>query len=504
MQAPNPEPADMIFAASLVGNPDLGSIRYAVVGANLEDSMKNKVIVIGGGLAGSLICNELVKKADVTLLEVGSKNSIHYPQIDFDKKNLAHVNTFCFGGGGTTNLWHNGLIPIKRDDVIGHEFSQVLAEAQPFMDEAASALFFNEEPFTRVYENLVSEATAIADIIGLSTDGVDCLVYPKKFKKLTVDPRVNDFYSVNKISFAFEGRRIKTVNYTIASKEYSVDADVVIVAAGAMGSPKILNEIIKSSGNRFDRLGTGFIDHPLGFVGKVRFKKETAGLIRQLSLLDKGDYVSRSAIRLRSVCGEYTCCVFFRPALTMDNRLSVFKYKSLLGASTGLDRYRNAFSWKILHPDVIAEVFSHLFGVNIPSHTYSILLIAEQKRGSNRVYYDGDNLKVNWSISAEELDIYRSLLKKLNGMLLKVAEEVNIETNITEDWLWSCAHHSCTTTLGNSADDLVDKDLKLKFCDNVFVCDGSVIQEQSYANTGLTIGQLALRLARRVLDVSDR
>jgi choline dehydrogenase-like flavoprotein len=41
----------------------------------------------------------------------------------------------------------------------------------------------------------------------------------------------------------------------------------------------------------------------------------------------------------------------------------------------------------------------------------------------------------------------------------------------------------------------------LKCCDNVYVCDGSVIQEHSYANTGLTIGQLALRLAERVLNV---
>jgi hypothetical protein len=466
--------------------------------------MKKNIVVIGGGLAGSLICNELVNHADVTLLEVGGKNSIQYPQIGFDKKKLAHVDTFCFGGGGTTNLWHNGLIPIIRGDVVGREFSQVLAEAEPFMDEAASALFFNKESFSLAYNKLVAEMTDMAEKIGLSSDGVDCLIYPKKFNKLTVDPRVNDFYSVEKISFVSEGRRIKTVNYAIDSKEYSVDADVVIVSAGAMGSPKILREVIKSSGNRFNSLGTGFIDHPLGFVGKVRFKKEVASVIRQLSLLDKGDYVSRNAIRLKSACGNYTCCVFFRPALTMDNRLSIFKYKSLLGASTGLDRIRNAFSWKILHPDVIAEIFSHLFGVNIPSHTYSLLLIAEQKRGSNRVYYDGDDLRVDWSVSMEELSVYRSLLKKLNGMLQNIAEEVNIETGITEEWLWSCAHHSCTTTLGNSAEDLVDKDLKLKFCDNVFVCDGSVIQEQSYANTGLTIGQLALRLARRVLDVPGR
>lgn len=448
-----------------------------------------------------MICNELAEHADVTLLEVGGKNCIQYPQIIFDKKKLAQVNTFCFGGGGTTNLWHNGLIPINLGDVSGKEFAEVLSEAQLFIDKAAAALFFNKEPYSLAYEKIVSEITKVAERIGVFPDGVDCLVYPKKFKKLTIDPRVNDLYSVANIGFVYEGRRIKTVNYTIDSKEYSVDASVMIVAAGALGSPKILREIIAASGHCFDSLGTGFIDHPMGFVGKVRFKKEAAGLIRQLSMFDKGDYVGRSAIRLRSACGQYTCGAFFRPALTMDNRLSIYKYKSLLGASTGLTRLRNAFSWKIFHSDIIMEIFSHLFGINIPTRTFNILFIAEQKRGKNRVYYDGDELRVDWSISGDEMAVYRSLLDRLNEMLLPVAEQVNIETHITEDWLWSCAHHSCTTPLGSAAEDLVDKDLKLKFCENVFVCDGSVVQEHSYANTGLTIGQLALRLARRVLDV---
>ena len=460
---------------------------------------RRSVVVIGGGLAGSLLCNELVTDADVTLLEVGHKDRIHYPHVGYDKKKLGEVRTFCFGGGGTTNLWHNGLIPINRADVLGEDFREVLAESNLFMDDAAARLFFDKRPYSLAYEEGVSELTAVAETIGVAADGVDCLVYPKTHRPLTVDSRVHDVYSVEQIRFVFEGGRVRKVNYTVASREYSVDATEVIVSAGAMGSPKILRDIIQAAGHRFENLGRGFIDHPLGFVGKVRFKKDVAAGIRRLSMTDKGDYLIRTAIRLKSECGRYTCCAFFRPALTIHNSLAVYKYKSLLGAASGLARIRNALSWKVLHPDIIAEVFSHVVGVNIPSRTYNILFIAEQRRGSNRVYYDGDDLRVDWSISAEELAIYRSLLKRLNSILLNVAEQVNIETDITEDWLWSGAHHSCTTPLGSTSADLVDRNLKLKFCDNVYVCDGSVIQEHSYANTGLTIGALALRLARSVL-----
>ena len=267
-----------------------------------------------------------------------------------------------------------------------------------------------------------------------------------------------------------------------------------------MGSPKILRDIIASSGHRFDQLGGGFIDHPLGFVGKVRFSPTAARAVQQFSMLDGGDHVVRAAIRLKSDCGRYTCCAFLRPALTMHNSLAIYKYKSLLGAAAGAARLRNAFSSKLLHPDIVAEVFSHLFGVDIPSRTYNVLFVAEQRRGSNRVHYDGDTLTVDWSISPEELTIYRSMLERLRARLESVAEEVNIETAITDEWLWSAAHHSCTTPMGSAANDLIDRDLRLRFCENVYVCDGSVIQEHSYANTGLTIAQMALRLARTVLQ----
>ncbi|BBO67255.1 hypothetical protein DSCA_11850 [Desulfosarcina alkanivorans] len=83
-------------------------------------------------------------------------------------------------------------------------------------------------------------------------------------------------------------------------------------------------------------------------------------------------------------------------------------------------------------------------------------------------------------------------------MLKPIAEEIVIQMPITEDWLWSAAHHSGTISMGDPPEGLVDKNLKLHGCDNVSVCDGSVIQEHSYANTGLTIGSLAMRLAQRI------
>ena len=460
--------------------------------------MKKKVVVIGGGLAGSLICNELVKYFDVVLLEIGEKNKVRHPQVNFLNKKFAEVSTFCFAGGGTTNLWHNGLIPIRPQDVTSHDFKEVLAETESYQNKAAANLFWLDNPYSAEYEKIISETNLLAEKIGIFSDGVDCLLYPKKFSKLEVSNAVDAFYEVRDIEFSSVGKKITSVSYYIGQKRHSVDADVIILSGGALGSPLLVKKVLSAINSSTENVGTGLADHPIGFVGKVKIKKTLNRDIKQFSVRDRGNYECRTAIRVKSDCGKYTGCAFLRPALTMGNRLPIYKYKSLLGASNGRHRIRNMFSWKLFHPDILAEIYSHLLGVNIPGRIYNVLFLFEQKRGKNYVSYDDSDLEVSWSITEDELKIYKGMIKKLHHMLTAIADEINLKTNITEDWLWSAAHHSGTISLGNKKDDLVDKDLTLKVCDNVFVCDGSVIQEHSYANTGLTLGALAMRLAERV------
>jgi len=462
--------------------------------------MLKRVVIIGAGLAGSLLCNELVKGFDVFLLERGDRDKIEIPQVNFINKKLAEVPTFCYGGGGTTNLWHNGLIPIKTNDIIGPVFLEVLDDCRKFIDQAASALFFNDKSFQVEYENLILEINALSDKFSAFPHGIDCLIYPKKFQKLTIDPKVKAFYNVTDLDFVFDGRGVRTVRYKSGCQMYSATGDVVIVCAGALSTPEVLSKMMAASDLTNDSAGFGFIDHPTGFVGKVKFKKGVSDVFKKLSAYDKSHYVSRNAVRLKSSCGRYKACAFFRPAMTMSNNLAIYKYKSLLGASSGMDRFKAVLSPRLFHPDIMAEAFEHLFFLPIPGRTFNVLFVGEQKQGPNRVFWKGNGLHVDWSISEKELDIYRQMLSGLKDMLTDLAEEINIETNISDEWLWSMAHHSGTVSMGDTDDALVDRDLRLRPFDNVFVCDGSVIQEHSYANTGLAIAQLAFRLAKHIRD----
>jgi hypothetical protein len=460
-----------------------------------------KAVVIGSGLAGSLLCNELAKDCSVTLLEAGPRDKFEYPSIDFIRKDFGVVKTLCMGRGGTTNLWHNGLMPLRSDDIHSRVFRQVLNESQPYTDRAASQLYFGSASYTAEYAAVRSEMVSAAEKAESFADDVDCLLYPKKYNALTVDSNVKAFYGVSEMDFVHREGRIECVSYRSGGSRHSVNADVAIVSAGTLGTPAVVEKLLSDAGQSFGGLGAGLADHPMGFVGKVKVRKEFAEVFEKLSTLDKGNFICRSAVKVRSECGKYTAGIFFRPALTMQNKLSMYKYKSMLGASKGIERVKSALSPKLFHPDILAEIYSHLFNVNIRSRVYNILLIFEQKRGKNGVSYNGSRIVVDWGISDEEMAVYHGMVRRVGEMLDPIADELVLTMPLTDEWLWSAAHHSGTIPMGSLPEGLVDKDLKVNFFENVFICDGSIIQEHSYANTGLTIGALALRLADRVRAV---
>jgi len=461
--------------------------------------MKN-IVVIGSGLAGTLLCNELSKTAHVTLLEKGKKDFISYPNLTFKRKKLAPFNTFCFSGGGGSNLWHNGLIPIGIEDVVSTQFSALLKATEPYTDQAAAMLNFTGE-YSKDYSDVVAEMNKLAMSLGDFTDGVDCLIYPKKYTKLTVNDQVDAHYSVSKINFVSTQGTINKVTYIQDNEEKSVEADLVIIAAGTYSTPELVKRALSANNINANNIGRGLIDHPAGFVGKVKFSSDVAKSINKFSSLDKGHFESCTGMRIKSDCGKYTCFAFLRPAFTMGNHLSIYQYKSLLGGSSGLERIKNALSPKLFHPDILVEVVSHVLGVSIPSSTFNILVYFQQHQGSNSVDYDSNTHTINWDVSSQELEIYNDLLTKLDEKLSQFALKTNIMQPIDGEWLRSGAHHSGTISLGDHEPEQIDDNLKLNGCNNLYICDGSVIQEHSYANTGLTIGKLALRLSAHLTNL---
>ena len=463
--------------------------------------MRKTIVIIGSGLGGTLLANELSEDHDVTVLEIGPEHGIQYPALINENKQLAHINTFCHGAGGGSNLWHNGLIPIDPNDVSDSPFRQALRDSASYIDRAAARLHMDDASFSAEYAKSRQIGDELGQEIGEFSDGVDSLIYPKRYSPLSLLNSVRTHFDVSDIRFRLAGSGVSEVTFSVGNAKHRLPSDCLIISSGSFGTPIVLKRLLESAGRDHRDVGTGLIDHPMGFVGKVRFPGAISDTIQKFSLADAGQYEFRSAVRLKSECGQYTACAFFRPAVTMTNKLDTYIYKSMLGASTGKKRLRNALSPKILHPDIIAEIVSHLCPVSIPTRTYSVLFMGEQRERRNRVSGSERELHVDWSISQQELAVYNSMIRRLMDMLAAPADEMVVNSSLDGDWLWSGAHHSGTTMMGRNGDGTINGSLRVNGLDNAFVCDASVIQEHSYANTGLTIGQLALRLADHVREV---
>ena len=78
--------------------------------------------------------------------------------------------------------------------------------------------------------------------------------------------------------------KIKKVNFKCDSENIEITPDLVIVAAGTFGSPAIVKNILESLNINPKNLGKGLIDHPVGFLGKVKFNKQQSVIMHKFSL----------------------------------------------------------------------------------------------------------------------------------------------------------------------------------------------------------------------------
>jgi hypothetical protein len=232
--------------------------------------MKSKsVVIIGAGLAGVTIANELKDKFNVTVLEKGG-HSITLPHTTFLKRKFASSKTYCFGHGGTSNLWHNGLIDIPINDV-GEEFRKILLSSKGLTNKAAKSLNFIGD-----YED--DKRKSLQEIKNLLTNDVlniDNILIPKSSPPLKVDVGVNLETSTTDIKYEYKGNRIVKVNFSDGQENKAIDVDILIISGGGIGSPSIISNIYSSIGrSECNNIGQGLIDHPMGFIGKIKVKRK--------------------------------------------------------------------------------------------------------------------------------------------------------------------------------------------------------------------------------------
>lgn len=439
--------------------------------------MKRRLVIVGAGLAGVTLANRVESVFNVTVIEKGGRDSFSTP--DLNDYKLAAVPTLAYGQGGTTNLWHNGLIKPSLKSIKGDKFRSKLEllSDSGYIDEAARELGYKEE---LEFSSSVDHREHIFEgLLGMS---LNCIYYPDKVTILKLNPEVEAFYNSTVESVNTDDKTLGLTDAFGVSR--LLNYDVLIIASGGIGSIKVLqNSGLLSPKRAF------FIDHPMGFLAKIKVKKEFEGLFQQLH--SDGSVFGHFKAVIPVTIGDYTSAVYVRPAQSLVVNSSISKYKSLLGASSGLRRLKSLMSPKILHPDILSEIFYKLTKRTLNKRVYSLMFVGEQRLFTNTIKCDEVSLVLN----ADELDVYKKQLDLLEDELKPFCEVFNKCDDITPDDLWSAAHHSGSVANTKA----LDENLRLVGYEDIYVCDASVLPEHSYFNTGLVIAAFALNLGDELI-----
>lgn len=459
--------------------------------------MAQRVVVVGAGLAGSILAAELAQYCDVTVIELSRKNSsLALPLADVNRPAGLdpHVGS---GPGGTTALWNNGLIELEDDDY--DEWPIRKEELQPYLVKAYPILAgVAREKVIDCYEELCNLHVSRGiprDMLG------NGLYYPQQRRNIWQSLQMSNrtirlITGRAKQLILDDGRATGVIVERDTGAVERLPTDYVILCAGGLSTPVVIQETAKDFPlPSFDSAGRYYIDHPMGMIAKIKLntrlydvwnyrRGQITGTLQMPIVVREGNGLKAS--------------VFLRPASVVDHgdrrdrvqsilanlRNEPFKFSSLMQLASSADDIRELISFKL--------------GLQLPTDYYVLRLVASELPDRRRsVYADASTggIARDWHLSDHYVDslggLLRQLVARLGGMV--------VESRFFENWskmLHSAAHHSGTCRMSAAeVSGVCNGDCGIYGLANAYICDGSVLPGTGYANTGLTIAALALRLS---------
>lgn len=451
----------------------------------------------------------------MTLVELGDAPApLHPPDETWEQSQIRAPFTRASGIGGTSNFWHGGLAVLDKSDVgdpgaQGEQRAPIAyQELRGYYARAVELLAGGEQRYS--LEEIATPPVAAIDGFGSFADPfrAKALLYPDRpFSTARLIEHTREKYGLRVVRNV-EIRRLRSSGNRRVSCAEGVDirsgadrrfdADVFVLGAGGLGSPKILLRSVDDC-PALGRLPVGrfLIDHPTGFVFKARLRRR----------LDLGPLfgTSRDGYRLqygfalaenrRGLADGRNHVVYLRPASSMKDPSSHDLLKRKLVSHRG--RTLGPFDLVRLlgHGDLLFDAINFKFGLLRSTRHVSGFVFAEQfPDGDSRMSLaDNGRFSVKWRFSQADCGSLEKFISVFFKSYSHLFEAFHAFPNL-EARLDSGAHHSGGCRMASSpADGVVDADLRVFGVDNLFVADGSVLPYAGHANTGLTIAALALK-----------
>jgi choline dehydrogenase-like flavoprotein len=485
--------------------------------------MRKSVCVIGAGLAGGIVASTLAAGGHpVTLLELGDAPAPLQPADEvWEELGVQTGFTRGSGIGGTSNFWHGGLTMLDRTDVEGVpagggvRLPLAYAELRRYYEQAVGLV---GEGRSFSLADIETPPKAPVDGFGAARDAfrLKGLLYPDRpFSSRPVIRRAQELHGLRIVS-DFEVLRLASAGPRRVACAQGVDrrtgerkelsADVFVVTAGGLGSPKILLRSAETCPALANLpVGRYIIDHPSGFVFKAKLRRRL-DLAPLFGVRHRG-YQLRYGFALRAdrlaEADSRNHILYLRPAISMKDPSVYDLLRRKLVASRGRSLGPLDFAYLLRHTDLLFDAVNFRYGFFHSTRCVSGFVFCEQTPHENEGLRQRDNGRfgIKWTFSAQDR---RSLEKFLAAFGETFAQQFATFTIFPDigPRLDSAGHHSggCRMAASDSVG-VVDADLRVFGMDNLFVADGSTLPYSGHANTGLTIAALALKCCDALAQV---
>lgn len=481
-----------------------------------------KICIVGSGPGGAVVALELAKSPDFEVILVDCDRLAASFDKDFrlakDESSYLSFQTVGYGFGGTSNLWHGVLTRLDDEDLSAIEDVSAVGMKDDLIDRArqASRYFGNLAHLDSGNDSADHPLSRYLRLDELKPKPYFVQPFALRFRKLLRRGarRHRNLRLVEgavAIKVLHDGDRIESLEYWQEGRICRVTADVFVVSAGALETPRILMQSFEGSVHANPLVGAGLMDHPVAILGELVIPKRVLYKQHGVSspLRSTPNRIGYTIPRAQRHTAANNHSLFIRPHA--DQNIAAFRnsVKRLVYRSSKAEGVRASLMTK---SSVSALVFLLLekFGFGYYTNRFLVSMQLEQpwdRQSRVTLSQDVDAYgrrvpSITYQFQQQLLDDVSHTQVLLKGLLKAGAEFAENEVGLGD--LDPGSHHSGTCKLGPDRDNsVVGPDLRVHGLRNLYVCDASVLPKIGNANLTLTITSFALRLASHLAAKSD-
>lgn len=494
------------------------------------------IVVLGTGPSAFFFVKSLLERRPqqkVLVLEAGLKPFDSETSIDARVsvgQPFRLAPTSNVGYGGTSQLWHNVLAPLDREDfwekpwIPGSGWPIRRDDLESYYEEVAVFFGFSHALFSapEALVDLESERASLQ--IDEDTFSSKVFLHPqhylrtdRAFEALKAK-HSNLVVRLGCVGLRFEragSQEVLVVYNRVRERQERVRGDRFVICCGALNNPEVLFN--SDLGVPLPALGHFLMDHPMGNLFQFRYPEpKQARIYSALKVTStlKLKLALRLAPELQKKNELGNSAFYLRPAFAEGTEDDTERLKQqLLTVRAKLKRFRPPVRESLAllrNANMIRQIIQYKTGLLGEHRLTDCMFVTEQRPSrESRVRptqqknsYDNLRTEVDWRLSAEDLREAKALYPfiRANLMDLNGAEETyDPDLVIWKERLSSAAHHLGTVRMAEDPEHgCVDRNLKLFGSEQIFVCDGSVFPTAGNANPTYTCMALSARLARHL------